>query len=161
MPSFQRLFYGLSGLWLGGDHLLQVNSMYFNESYRRFAYADIQALLLRETSRGVIYSFALATLAAGFGLSGFGMEKAGVRGVFFGIGGFWLVLLIINLVRGTTCHCSLQTAAGPRPLPSLNRLRPANRALRLITERADAAQVAPEPAGAASPIEGSASGGLP
>ena len=150
MPLYRRLFYGLSGLWLGDDHLLQVNSVYFNESYRRFAYGDIQALLLRETSRGVVYSFALATLAAGFGLSGFGMGSAEARGVFFGIGGFWLILLMINLIRGNTCPCSLQTAAGPHPLPSLNRLRPAHKALRLLTERIETAQAAPGPGGPAS-----------
>ena len=70
-----------------------------------------------------------------------------VREVFAGVGACWLALFAVNAVRGKTCRCQLQTAAGPRALPSLSRLRPARRAWRLILEKVDAAQGAPLPPG--------------
>ena len=152
-PSFQVTASGSSVLWLGDDHLLQVNRAHYTERYKRFSYGDIQALLLRETPRGLIYSFVLAALGAGFGLSGFAIHDPTGRGIFFGIGGFWVVLLLINLIRGDTCRCQLQTAAGPHLLPSLARLRPTRQALRLITEKVEAAQGALEPAEAARQMD--------
>ncbi len=146
--STLRLLTGASSiLSLGDDHLLQVIVSLYTERYQRFSYTDIQALLLRETARGLVYNVILGTLAAGCGLLGWSNEDAGyTRPVFFGLGAFWLVLLAVNLGFGKTCRCQLQTAAGPHPLPSLNRLRLARKAFRLITEKVEAAQIHAESA---------------
>ncbi len=141
MPTFRLVSNSTSVLWLGGDHLLQVEVAFFTERYKRFSYGDIQALLLRETPRGLVYSSIFGALAAVGALLAWSMEDPDTRRVFVGLGAFWLVLLVVNLVRGKTCRCRLQTAAGPHPLPSLNRLRAARRAWRLITEKVEAAQI--------------------
>ena len=146
-------------LWLGEDHLLQVESVYFNESYRRFAYGDIQALLLRQTPRALATNTTLGVLAVGSGLIAWGVTEAIARDIFIEIGGFWIALLVVNLLRGKTCRCHLQTAAGPHLLPSLSRVRPARRAWQLLTAKIDAAQDALPPVdlarqiGAPAPLE--------
>lgn len=140
MPTLRLVSNASSFLWLGDDHLLQVDTVFYTERYRRFSYGDIQALLLRETARGLVYSAILGTLAAGSGLLFWSTEDPDARHVFIGVGVFWLALLLVNLFRGKTCHCHLQTAAGPHPLRSLNRVRPARKALKLITEKVEAAQ---------------------
>lgn len=126
-----------SALWLGEDELVQVDTMFWREKTRRFAYADIHALLLRETPRGLIYSVVLGGLAAVFGLLAWGMESVGAQWVLSGVAGGFALLLVYNAARGGTCHCVLQTALGPQPLPSLARRRPSRKALRLITERVE------------------------
>ncbi len=141
MPTLRLVSHASSRLWLGDDGLLQVDTVFFTEKYRRFAYGDIQALLLRETARGLVYSAVFGTLAAGCGLLAWSMDDPTTRHVFIGLGAFWLVLMIVNLIRGKTCRCQLQTAAGPHPLRSLNRVRLAQKALRLITEKVAAAQI--------------------
>ena len=132
-----------SALWLGADELVQIDTVFWTEKTRRFAYADIQALLLRETPRGLILNAVFGGLAVVFGVLAWGMENEAARGGFAGVAGCFLFLLIYNAVRGGTCRCTLQTALGPQDLPSLNRRRPARKALRLITERTDAAQTNP------------------
>ncbi len=141
MPTFRLVSNATSVLWLGDDHLLQVEATLAAERYKRFSYGDIQALLLRETARGLVYSALLGTFAAGCALLAWGMEDPGTRRVFLGLAVIGLILLAVNLFRGGTCRCQLQTAAGPHLLPSLSRRRPARRALRLITEKVEGAQI--------------------
>ncbi len=131
-----------SSLWLGEEELVQVDTVFWREKTRRFAYADVQALLLRETPRGLYYSVALGGLVALCGLLAWGSESAGARGVLAGMAAGFALLLVYNAVRGGTCRCVLQTALGPQPLPSLSRRRPARRALQMITERVEERQKA-------------------
>ncbi len=131
---------GIKSLYLGDDHLLQVDTVFFVEHYKRFAYADIQTLLLRQTARGWIISVVLAVLTAGLGVLGWSVADEVGRWVAWGFGGFFVLLLLINLVRGGTCRCQLETVIGPQVLLSLSRVRPARKAFKLITERIVAAQ---------------------
>ena len=153
MPSLRLRVNGTSVLWLGDDHLLQVDTVYYTESYKRISFVDIQALLLRETPRGLVYSIILGVVAVGFGLAGWGMDDRIARNIFWGIGGVWVLLLIVNLGRGRTCRVHLQTAAGPHPLRSLNRVRPARKALRRITEKVETVQGALSPENAARQMD--------
>lgn len=145
--------YGRRQLYLCEDELLQVETMYFMQNYRRFAYADIQSFLVRQTPRGLIYNVILGVLVAGGGVLAWSMEAPEFRWVWLGIAGFFGVLLLINLVRGATCRCQLQTAVGPHPLPTLSRMRTAQKALRLLGERIAAAQGALAPDDAASRVD--------
>lgn len=142
-PAFRLASNASSRLWLGDDHLLQVQTTYFSETYKRYAYGDIQALLLRETGRALVTNIILAVLATGSGLLLLTTTDEAGRGFCIGSAAFWVLLLIVNLGRGKTCRCQLQTAAGPHPLSSLSRVRPARRALRLIAEKVAAAQGVP------------------
>jgi hypothetical protein len=130
-----------SALWLGEEFLVQVKLAFCRESYNRFYYNDIQALLLRRTSRGMIYSIVLGVIVALVSLIALsGINDVGGWIAFGLFEGFWVILLLVNVLRGATCRCQLQTSLGVHPLPSLNRMRPAQRALRMIAERVEQAQ---------------------
>ena len=153
MPLVRAGDYGRKKLYLGETELLQVEAIFFVENYKRFAYEDIQSLLLRQTARGLIWSIVLGVLAAAFGLLAGSMDEPSAK-IFWGVvAGILVLLLIFNLVRGATCRCQLQTAVGPYPLPSLSRMRPARRALALIAERISAAQGTLTPADAAVRVD--------
>ena len=49
-------------LWEGDTHLLLVNSWPTGESYRRFFFADIQAIILRRTKRRLVFNIILGVL---------------------------------------------------------------------------------------------------
>lgn len=129
-------------LWLTSSHLLQVQNGFTRESYRRFAYRDIQALGLRRTSRGVVYNLILGGMVLLFTILAALVFSASTwaAGVFGGIAVFFLLLMVFNILRGPTVRCDLRTAVGLYPLPSLGRMRPARRALELIRQRVEAVQ---------------------
>lgn len=153
MPTLRVGASGIKSLYLGDDHLLLVDKVFFVEHYKRFAYADIQALVLRQTVRGLVMSIVLAVMAAGFGVLGWSVEEPAGRYILWGIAAFFGLLLIVNLGRGPTCRCQLETAVGPQPLLTLSRLRPARKAFALIIERITATQGEMLPADAAQRVD--------
>ena len=128
-------------LWLAGDFLLHVKRAGYTQEIQRFAYRDIQALEICGSARRAIYGLVLGLPALLLALLGVG-EPGGSEGRTgcWVAAGLLLLLLLINLALGPTCHCVLQTALGPQVLPSLSRQRSARRAVTLIAERVEAAQ---------------------
>lgn len=134
-------------LWLAPHHLLQVQTGALREGYRRFAYRDIQSIGVRRTVRGRVYNVFAGLAAMFFGALALAIfsfrddvSEISVGGVLGGVSVLLLVLFIVNLFRGPTVRAELRTAVGIYPLPSLSRMRPAQRALDLIRQRVDAAQ---------------------
>jgi hypothetical protein len=144
---------GQVSLWLGEDCLVQTRMMFCREHYNRFDYKEIQALVLRRTARGMIYNLILGGLAAIFAGLGFYVNNSDAWIAFGVIIAFWLILLLINAIRGATCRCTLQTSLGSKPLPTLNRMRPAKRAMARIAERVEAVQGALPPQDAAERMD--------
>ena len=127
-------------LYLADTCLLQVQVLRLRESYLRFAYKDIQAIEICRTARGVAYSATLAVVTVLFLLGALAAGEAEARYGLIGGAGFFAVFLAVELVRGATCRCIVQTATGKHHLPSLVRLKPARRALELIATRIAAVQ---------------------
>lgn len=134
-------------LWLGDDHLLQVESMGgYSESYKRFYFRDIQAIYVHKTNTWLIVNVILG-LFTGFSLFWTLLvhETAGVitLGVITGVFAFFLAL---NALRGPTCLCHLKTAVHLEELPSLRRRRNAEKVLARIKPLIESAQgsAAPE-----------------
>lgn len=126
-------------LYAGADHLLQVSSSGFTETYRRFYFRDIQAVTLRGSIHGKVWNgvwgflaFLPAIVALQVG------SPAAV--VWWGITGIFLLLLAINVARGPTCVCQVRTAVQTRPLPSLNRVRRASKVIAQLKPRIETAQ---------------------
>lgn len=125
---------GRTRLWLGRDHLLQVDSQSFAEEYKRFFFRDIQAVIIRKTANGMITNIVLAGLAtlplvAALGLSlesGFG---DGAAIAWWIIGGVISGFLLANTLMGPTCLCHMKTAVQTEELPSLRRIRRARKVL--------------------------------
>jgi hypothetical protein len=127
-----RAFLTRCSLYLGDDHLLAIDNHGFSEDYKRFYFADIQAVITRQTRRGATWNIVLALVIAST-LPGVLFPKAEALRIFFWIVClFFLALLVINILRGPTCICHIITAVQADELPSLNRLRVARKVIRLL-----------------------------
>jgi hypothetical protein len=126
-------------LWLGSDHLLSVKSMSYSESYRRFYFRDIQAIIISQTAKDKVYSVIWGTLCLLCVLLAAtqGPVWAIVGGTFFVV---FAVLLGINLWRGPTAKCIIRTAVQTEELPSLSRVHVAQEVLQIIKPLIEQAQ---------------------
>ena len=178
-PRYRRLkvdgrgAFASASYWIGPDHLLIVEMTGYAERYHRFAFADIQALVIRETSArlwlnnflGVLSgSFLLAVVLIYFNHPGAGMSSDAIVGasVCLALTVAFAILFTVNLRRGPTCVCHLQTAVQTRRLPCLGRWRKAELLLRELTPLLLAAQrqggAAPTQTGPASAQTGLSDG---
>jgi len=118
-----------SNLWLGIDHVLCIETTGYTETYKRFYYRDIQALIIRKTESWKILAAILGLVAALFGLIAlFGGDPI-VAWIFGSLGGLFLLGAIIDLAAGPSCACYLRTAVQVEEVPSLIRVRRARKAL--------------------------------
>jgi hypothetical protein len=128
-------------LWLGSDHLLQVQTQGVTETAKRFYFRDIQAIVIQQTARqsiwNVVLSLPLIICLFGIIASLRSTEGVIVWSIFAGI---LLLPLAINLVRGPTCTCLLRTAVQTENLGSISRIRQARKVLNKIRPLIEAAQ---------------------
>jgi hypothetical protein len=157
LPGVGHQIGSYTRLYRGADHLLQVSSVTFSESYKRFYFRDIQAFIVIRTNDwlAVIGLFLLLALL----LTGLAMGVGDSAGsvVLGGCAGLMLVLALIVGVRGPSCRCHVRTAVQTEKLPSLNRLRRAEKILAELTPLIAAAQeamptMAAEPGNEVSPV---------
>ena len=149
-------------LYLGPDHLLQMASTGYQENYKRFNFADIQAIIVQRTGvfQGLNWGFGLLTLVC---LGGWLLEALNR----FAEGPpLWVVLgvltvlcagpLLLNVLLGPTCVCYLRTAVQMERLAAMKRLRSAQRVLDRLRPMIEAAQgtLPPERLAPAAPDPG-------
>jgi hypothetical protein len=161
-PKFRALKVGGKGIlgsasyWLGPDHLLIVSTSSYTESYRRFFFNDIQAIVCQHTGRAKAWSVALAASAiVSMGLSLAFYLRGGDAFVWMG---FCLLaflvtggLLTINAVRGPSCVAHISTAVQTTPLPYIVRWRRAQKLVNELKPRIEASQNALSPTVAEAP----------
>ena len=135
-----RTSFSSQRVYLGSDHLLAVVG-YYSESYRRFFFRDIEAIVYRDTRRGPIMNLFCATVIV-LCLLGILSDDAGFEfiGWFFGLS--TLVIFVWNLIKGPTCSCSMVTAVQNERLGCVSRRRRFNRLLATLLPEIDAAQPA-------------------
>jgi len=128
-------------LWLGDDHLLQVESVGgYSESYKRFYFRDVQAIYLQKTNSWLIVNLVLGLFTGSFLLwtlmvkDHAGVIALGIVTSLFGL------FLLVNALRGPTCACQLQTAVHREELPSLRRRRNAEKVLARLKPLLELAQ---------------------
>jgi NADH:ubiquinone oxidoreductase subunit 6 (subunit J) len=122
----------ISTIWLASDHLLVRESVYgFSETYKRFYFRDIQAIIVRRTQKWIAWIVAWTFCAL---LFLFWYKAAGWRSAVLGY--FWpglcLFLAMIQLVRGPSCVTHLVSAVQRELLASLNTVRKARRVLKVL-----------------------------
>ena len=128
-------------LWLGDDHLLQVESAGgYSESYRRFYFRDIQAVYLHKTKSWFAVNLILGVLTALFLLWALSVKDTGGQIALGIITGTLGIFLLVNVLRGSTCSCRLKTAVHLEELPSLRRRRNAEKVLARLKPLIEAAQ---------------------
>jgi hypothetical protein len=142
---YTSLSFTRCSLWLGKDHLLHVINRGYTEEYKRFNYRDIQALLLRATSTGTVLSIIFGIIAginiALLALGRFLWSWDRIALVPLAISSvFWVLCFLLELAAGPTCTCHLRTAVQFEPLPSLFRIRKAQRAIDLLRSRIENVQ---------------------
>jgi len=114
---------------LGKDHLLIIDTSGYTETYKRFRFRDIQALVFCTTDTWLYQAVILAAFAGLFGLIavlGGGPVMAWIFGslaVIFGIS------VLVDLLLGPTSKCYLRTAVQTEHLAPLARLRRARRVI--------------------------------
>jgi hypothetical protein len=108
-------------LWQGEEHLLLVEWDGSREYYKRFGYGDIQAFILRKTNEGLILNILLTVLMVPFLAGGIAVPDAVGRVVLLSFSGFFGLLLVLNMLAGSTCKCFVQTAVQLEELSSLTR----------------------------------------
>ena len=143
---FGIVSHGRSSLWLGKDHILSVEANGYTETYKRFYFRDIQALILRKTATWLVWGTVLGSIAALFALIAVLGGDVVVAWIFGILGGFFGLALAFYLAAGPTCAAQLRTAVQTEEVPSLCRLRRARKVLaRLRPLLAEAqGQLAPE-----------------
>jgi hypothetical protein len=135
-----RTLLGYSQLWMAPDHLLLVKSSRIAEEYRRFAFSDIQAVVITELAGTEVAQFVGILAAVLWTALAATVTSAFARG-FFLITGLWLlVLAVMNLARGQRCRCHLYTAVSRELLTPVRRVRTARAFLARIRPEIDAAQ---------------------
>jgi len=152
LPGIGRRFIEYHRLFVGPDHLLQVSSMFVHETYKRFYYHDIQAVIIRQNNKGNVTT-AIQSFFLLFFLSLALATDGAARAAMLIVSSFFVIALLVHLLLGKTVSTHLRTAVQLEPLHSLHRLPQARRALRRIQPMIDAAQpqAAPPPESPATP----------
>ncbi len=129
LPGKKKSFLiGYHTLWQGEDHLLSVYSRFGIEDYRRFYFTDIQSMIVHKTVSGRIQNLILGLLLPIFTLMAFTLD--GGLQIFGGIMAVcFLIILSINWLCGPTCVMYLCTAVQNEKLPSLHRLKNAQKVM--------------------------------
>lgn len=142
LPGRSSALFAKRTLWEADDHLLLVSSTGVSESYRRFFYRDIGAIIVARTRTWITQAIVFALLALVLGLGGYwAISRIEVlAGVLWAVAGFFALLAAASLLRGPTCKCALRTPLQTHPLPSLNRLRTARKVIAKMKPRIEAAQ---------------------
>ena len=126
-------------LYQAKDHLLCVYNSVFAEDYKRFYFKDIQAITICKTNKGIVQNIALGLFAILFLFTAASFQGV-VMVIYAVITSIFLLFLIINWFRGPTCISNLYTAVSIEELPSLNRLKTAEKVLNKLRLSIETAQ---------------------
>ena len=122
VPGIGMDVYEYARLYMADDHLMLVGLSAWNESYRRFFFRDIQAIVVRKTQWWILYG--ASWLLAFFLFAAIALAVDDVASiVFWGIASVFIVGLVVNIVRGPTCGCYIKTAVQTTRLAPLGRIR--------------------------------------
>ena len=129
LAAFSRSF---CTLWLGEDHLLLVDRTSFTETYKRFYFRDIQAVIIRKTIKAAVWTGILVFLAFLFFIWALAVENMPGRVTLWIFFGFFAIFAFVNLIVGPTCVAHIKTPVQTEQLPSWTRLRTARKGMERI-----------------------------
>jgi len=137
LPGRYRSTIRQCSLWQGDDHLLSVERTFSEETYRRFHFSDIQALIVRPTAVWHVGTVVAALFLLLFLLPPwFLLQEGETEGALISLLPAVVVLLIllIHLFRGRSCRCYVQMKVGLHELPAIRHLRLARKLLERIRQ---------------------------
>jgi hypothetical protein len=132
-------------LWLGPDHLLLVAASAIGERYKRFYFADIQAVVLQRKwsfpAAALLWLPMVLVLAISLSITSVRTQAQGVLGALIGATAALLVAFLLHVwLRGRGVKCYIRTAVQNEHLPTLHRPRTAEKVLARIRPLIEAAQ---------------------
>ncbi len=131
---------GFSQLWLASDHILLVRSSRFVEQYRRFALADIQAIVVTPLADHTPWQLAALGASIVWTLVFLVVDSTAGK-IFFGAtGAIAIGFSMADIALGRRCRCYLHTAVTRELLTPVSRLRSARAFLERIRPAIEAAQ---------------------
>jgi hypothetical protein len=140
LPGRGRTWRGLCRVWLGEDHLLMVQTANYGETYKRFFFKDIQAIVVQRTHMGKTWNAIWGGLFLFFGiLAAVGGEFV-TSIVLLCIGAPFGLALLVNLILGPMCVLSIRTAVQTERVSALRRMRTAEQFIARIEPLIVAAQ---------------------
>ncbi len=112
-------------LWLTDDHLLSVKSTGYTEDYVRIYLKDLKGVVAQRTRTWMMLNIILGIMLSLFGIGILKTDdifSAGTIALFI-IGFPFLIVFLVNLIKGPTCKTNLLTPLGLVDIPALNRTR--------------------------------------
>lgn len=123
LPGRGRNWAGACRVWLGEDHVLVVQSRGYTETYRRFFFKDIQAIVLHRTHMGKTWNGIWGGLGLFFLVLAAVVQDRVGSVVLLCFAAPFVLALLVNVLLGPMCACSIRTAVQTERIPALNRLR--------------------------------------
>jgi hypothetical protein len=127
---------GQCSFWIGKDHLLHIRISGYTETYKRFYFEDIEGFIIRKSWRRLIINIVFLSFMSAFLIMAIAAFSDGFEGGWIGFGFLALfnaVVVVVNIVKGPGCHCHIRTRVQLEELPSITRIRQANRLIALLT----------------------------
>jgi hypothetical protein len=144
-PRYRRVT-GYSQLWIAPDHILLLKSSRFSETYQRFSFSDIQAIVVTELPDSQVAHFVVLLAALLWTALAATVSSRFGQGFFLVTGAWFIALAIVNVVRGQRCRCYLHTAVSRVLLEPVRRVRVARALLDRVRPEIEKAQgVLPAP----------------
>jgi hypothetical protein len=140
LPGHGRTWTGPSRVWLAPDHVLLVLGHGFYENYRRFFFDDIQAVIVRRTHTGKIFTSLWLAGLLFFGLLAAVVPDPTGRIILLGVAAPFAIGLMINILLGPTCACHIRTAVQTERVPAVSRWRTASQFVSRLSPLIVAAQ---------------------
>jgi uncharacterized integral membrane protein len=103
--------------------VLVVQSRGYSETYKRFFFKDIQAIIVHRTHMGKTWNGIWGGLFLFFALLALAVQDSVGSGVLLCIAAPFGFGLLVNLILGPMCACSIRTAVQTERITALNRLR--------------------------------------
>jgi len=119
----KRNIFGYSQLWRAPDHILLLISSLFVEDYKRFAFADIQSIVVTELPSRLVAQILMILAAVAWMCLWFAIDIAFLKWTFLATGALALLYPIIDIARGPRCRCYLQTRVSKEFLEPVSRMR--------------------------------------
>jgi len=156
-----RTLTGHSQLWLGPGYLMLLKSTRFVEEYQRFAFSDIQAIVVTRLPERTVFHVGAVATAIAWTLGALAVSSIFAKG-FFGVTGVLaLAAIFADIARGPRCRCHLYTAVSRELLAPVSRMRTAAAFLSQLRPEIEAVQGRlpseviglTDPVGAPEPVE--------
>lgn len=138
MPPYTKLtprhrtLGGYTQLWLAADHLLLLSNTRFSEEHKRFAFADIQSIVVTQRPSQLVLQIVMILAALAWMSLWFAVNSTFARWAIELSGALALLWPIVDIARGPRCRCFLRTRVSGEPLAPVSRVKTADNFLALI-----------------------------